>query len=112
MAMKQDVNAPLIVTIGVVSGLLLLVVVFGLQAWFVREERAEIEDKWSRVTNASPTDLRAAQQARIERTGEVDENGTKTRMVSIHTSMQVLAQRNGMLPSTKPTQQQQPPKKQ
>ena len=47
-AIKQDVNAPLILTIGVVSGLLLLVIVFGLEAWFVREETTEIDGKWKR----------------------------------------------------------------
>jgi hypothetical protein len=104
MAIKQDVNAPLIVTIGAVSGLLLLVVVFGLQAWFVREERAEIAEKWEFATNPHLQDLRTAQRARIERSGEVDENGTKSRTVPIETAMQVVIQRNGMLPSTQPSQ--------
>jgi len=104
MAIKQDVNAPLIVTIGVVSGLLLLVVVFGLQAWFVREERAEIEDKWKLSTNPQLTDLRAAQRERIQRSGAVKEGDTSVTMIPIDKAMQIIIQRNGTLPSTQPAQ--------
>jgi hypothetical protein len=100
MAIKQDVNAPLIVTIGVVSGLLLLVVVFGLQAWFVREERAEIAEKWGLAGNSPYVDLRAEQRAKIEKDG-VDEQ-TKARTISITKAMQVIAQTGGKLPSTRP----------
>lgn len=104
MSIKQDVNAPLIVTTGVVSGLLLLVVVFGLQAWFVREERAEIEDKWKLSTNPQLTDLRAEQRGRIQRDGPVTEGGAKVTMMPIDKAMQIIIQRNGTLPSTQPAQ--------
>jgi hypothetical protein len=104
MAIKQDVNAPLIVTIGVVSGLLLLVVVFGLQAWFVREERAEITEKWESSPNTYAQDLRAAQRARIHREGPVEEAGAKVTMLPIDKAIQITIQRNGMLPSTQPSQ--------
>jgi hypothetical protein len=103
MAIKQDVNAPLILTIGVVSGLLLLVVIFGLQAWFVREERAEIAEKWEVSPNTYAQDLRAAQRARIHREGPVKEGDAQVRMVPVETAMQVIAQRNGKLPSTQPS---------
>jgi hypothetical protein len=39
MAIKQEVNAPLIVTVGIISTLLLIVIIIGLQAWFTFEER-------------------------------------------------------------------------
>jgi len=105
MAIKQDVNAPLIVTVGVVSGLLLLVVVFGLQAWFVREERAEIAEKWELSTNQQLVDLRAGQRARIERDGPVKEGDANVRMMPIERAMQIMIQRNGKLPSTNPAAQ-------
>ena len=102
MSIKQDVNAPLIVTTGAVSGLLLLVVVFGLQAWFVREERAEIAEKWERSPNQQLIDLRADQHARIERDGTVKEGGADVRMMPIDRAMTIIAQRNGKLPATQP----------
>lgn len=106
MAIKQDVNAPLIVTIGVVSGLLLLVTVFGLQAWFVREEREEIAEKWDMSPNTWLNDIRAAERANIERTGSFDEGGAKVRKIPIEQAMQVIAQTNGKLPATQPSQPQ------
>lgn len=105
MAIKQDVNAPLIVTIGIVSGLLLLVIVFGLQAWFVREEHAEIVEKWDAAGRSPYVELRAEQRAMIEKDG-IDEK-TKQRKLSIAQAMQVIAQTGGKLPSTRPAQPQQ-----
>ena len=102
MSIKQDVNAPLIVTTGVVSGLLLLVVVFGLQAWFVREERAEIEDKWNMAANTQLIDLRSSQRDRIHREGSVKEGDATVTMMPIDKAMQIIIQRNGTLPSTQP----------
>src|SRR5687767_14665800 len=107
MAIKQDVNAPLIVTVGIVSGILLLVIVFGLQAWFVREETAEITEKWNNARYTQLEDLRSEQRARIVREGVDDQ--TKARTISIQKAMQVIAQTGGKLPSTQPGQQQ--PKK-
>ena len=108
MAIKQDVNAPLIVTIGIVSGILLLVVVFGLQAWFVSEENAEIQGKWDAAKYTQLIDLRAEQEAKIKRDG-VDEK-TKGRTISIDKAMQVIAQTGGKLPSTQPAGQPPQPK--
>jgi len=102
MSIKQDVNAPLIVTTGVVSGLLLLVVVFGLQAWFVREERAEIEDKWNMAANTQLIDLRSSQRDRIQRDGPQKEGDATVTMMPIDKAMQIIIQRNGTLPSTQP----------
>ena len=109
MAIKQDVNAPLIVTIGVVSGLLLLVIVFGLQAWFVHEEQSEIAEKWEATGKSQYVELRAAQRDKIEHEG-VDPQ-TKARTISIEKAMQVIAQTGGKLPSTHPSGGQPSPQK-
>jgi hypothetical protein len=95
VAIKQEVNAPLIVTIGVVSGFLLLVVVFGVQAWFVREERDEITRKWELSKNVQLEDLRSAQRAKIESAG-----GT---MIPIEKAMLEIVKSGGKLPATQPT---------
>jgi hypothetical protein len=42
LAYKQEVNVPLIVTIGIIGGILVLVCVIGVQAWFQSEEQNEI----------------------------------------------------------------------
>lgn len=41
MAMRQEVNAPLILTVGAVSGVMVLVVMIGLHAWYLNEELRE-----------------------------------------------------------------------
>jgi hypothetical protein len=109
MAIKQDVNAPLIVTTGIISGILLLVIVFGLQAWFVREERAEIAEKWQETGHSQYVDLKAEQRAKIEK-GGVDEQ-TKARTIPIEQAMQVIVQTGGKLPSTQPAGGAQPSQK-
>ncbi len=94
MAIKQDVNAPLLLTVGVVSALLLLVVVFGTQAWYVREERDEIAAKWEVSKNVQLEDLRARQWANIQRAGPTT--------IPIDKAIQVIIQTGGKLPTTQP----------
>lgn len=64
-AMRQEVNAPLIVTVGVLSTLLLIVVMFGTEAWFVKEERDEIAEKWEVSKNEQLATLLSEQRAKI-----------------------------------------------
>jgi hypothetical protein len=94
MAIKQEVNSPLIVTIGVVSGLLLLVVVFGVQAWFVREEREEITQKWEVSKNDWLDDIRAKERAMITRQGPTT--------IPVAQAMQYVIKNGGKLPATRP----------
>ena len=98
MAIKQDVNAPLIVTIGVVSGILLLVIMFGTQAWFVREERDEIAQKWETAPNTQLEELRKAQRARIETKGTVEGRHT----IPIQDAMEYIRTHGSKLPATQP----------
>ena len=42
MAFKQEVDVPLLFTVGVVSAVLLLVIVIGMQAWYQSEEQEEV----------------------------------------------------------------------
>ena len=95
VAIKQEVNSPLIVTVGVVSGLLLLVIGFGVQAGFVREERDVITQKWEVSKNTQLEDIRTAQRAKIESSG-----GT---MIPIKKAMQEIVNTGGKLPATQPT---------
>ena len=45
MAMDNKVNSPLIATLGVVSGIMLLVIMVGVEAWFKYEEKQELAAK-------------------------------------------------------------------
>jgi hypothetical protein len=45
MAFKQEVNVPVIFTIGVISAIMLLVIVIGTQAWYQSEELDEVTTK-------------------------------------------------------------------
>jgi len=105
MAIKQDVNSPLIVTIGVVSGLLLLVAVFGVQAWFFREEQDELDTKWKSAPNVQLDNMKADQRAQIETVGynrdDKDKKGRKT--IPIEVAKQKIIDLGGKLPSTQPS---------
>jgi hypothetical protein len=60
MAFKQEVNVPLLFTIGVISGIMILVIVIGTQAWYQSEEQTEValkadEAAGRALDSASPT---------------------------------------------------------
>jgi len=101
MAIKQDVNAPLIVTIGTVSAVLLLVAVFGVQAWFFREEQVELDKKWEKAPNVQLIDMRADQHKQIELAGK-NRMDDKVSTIPIDVAMQKIVDLGGKLPSTQP----------
>jgi hypothetical protein len=101
MAIKQEVNAPLILTTGIVSALLLLVAVFGVQAWFFGAEQAELEDKWKKAPYVQVQDLKAQQDAQIHSAG-FNRTDNKQRTITINQAMQVIVQTGGKLPTTQP----------
>ena len=65
MAIRQEANTPLIVTIGVVSAILLLVTTFGLEAWFLYEEQHETERKWNESRNLALEEMRDTQREHL-----------------------------------------------
>lgn len=88
MAMKQEANAPLILTIGAISGLLILVVMFGVEAWFRHEERTELDSQWDHTPNTWLINLREGQKAHI---------------AGIDGAMKQIVENGGKLPSTQPS---------
>jgi hypothetical protein len=101
MAIKQDVNAPLIVTIGVISAMLLLVAVFGVQAWFFHEEDTTLSQKWDAAPNVQYNDMRDDQRHQIETAG-VSRGKEKFRTIPIEVAMQKIVDTGGKLPTTQP----------
>jgi hypothetical protein len=86
MAMRQEVNAPLILTVGTVSGVMVLVLMIGLHAWYLNEERREQVTKLEAVR---PPELTSA-----ARTQPSD-----TRLME---AMQRVVSSGGKLPATRP----------
>lgn len=101
MAMKQEVNTSLILTTGLMSVLLLVVIVIGVQAWFLNEEHAEVEAKWESSPNVALADLWAGQQAKINQTRWVSKEQGRA-AIPIADAMRVVAAAGGKLPVTQP----------
>ena len=102
--MKQEVNSPLIITIGVVSGLMLIVIMFGVEAWFKYEEKQELALKWQASHNSQLDTLRADQRGHLEESRWCD--ATKTTVtIPVGDAMRLLAAANGKMPSTQPGSQ-------
>ncbi|HZK82805.1 MAG TPA: hypothetical protein VFC46_17110 [Humisphaera sp.] len=87
MAMKQEANTPIVLTIGAVSGLLILVIYFGVEAWFRQEEKIELDAQWDMSPNTWLMDMRQTQKSHL---GGIDE------------AMKKVVQTGGKLPSTQP----------
>lgn len=98
MTSKQPVNAPLILTTGAISVLLLVVIMFGVEAWYRYEERAEIEDKWAHSPNTALANLRLAQAEHI--TKGVTPDGKQ--VMPVAAAMELLVKNHGKMPATQP----------
>ncbi|MEX2214735.1 MAG: hypothetical protein WD768_11435 [Phycisphaeraceae bacterium] len=66
MVEKQNINIPLIVTVGIISSVLLFVIIVGLQAWFNNELEDERDIKFAGHTNWKLKDIQLEAQARID----------------------------------------------
>jgi hypothetical protein len=108
MAFKQEVNVPLLFTIGVVSGIMILVIVIGTQAWYQSEELNEVALKADEATQrsmdgASPTksfaELKQEQMLALNGKTHWTDPAKKVRAgVPIEDAMDYLADHQGKLP--------------
>ena len=87
MAIKQEVNTAIILTVGAVSGLLLVVIIVGLQAWFMFEERGEIQEKWAKTKNVQLETTMDAQRNKISQYGATT--------IPVDEAMKVVAKQGG-----------------
>ena len=89
------------VTVGIISTLLLIVIIIGLQAWFTFEERLEIQTKWAQSKNVQLERILEEQRARLTQKGPTT--------IPVEEAMKILVQRNGKVtfPATRPATQPQ-----
>ena len=73
----KDVNVPLILLVGVISGVLLLILAIGAQGWYYYEATRERQAKIYTGVPADLLELRAEQQGRLETLRWVDEDQTR-----------------------------------
>ncbi len=73
----KDVNVPLILLIGVISGLLLLIIAIGAQGWYYYEAARERQVKVYEGQYRDLVELRQQQQQRLETLRWVDEDRTR-----------------------------------
>jgi hypothetical protein len=106
MAYKEDVNSPLIITLGAISGFLVIVIVIGLQAWFATEEQQELTDRYTdsasyQLVGPTVAQVRAEQQKKIDSYRWIDRD-KQIAAIPIDQAMRLLIQNNGTLPTTQP----------
>lgn len=104
MVFKQEVNIPLALTIGLISGLLILVMTFGMQAWYESAENAIIADNLVDAPKSDFVQLKESQADSIRHVGWADKSRTNVK-IPISRAMEIMVQTNGKLPATQPTSQ-------
>jgi hypothetical protein len=104
VANKQGVKIDHILVIGAVAGFILLVLVIGVQGWFLDELHQETARKWDDTPIQWLADLRAGQQQKIGSYRWVDRQ-KQTVAIPIEEAMKLLIASGGKLPATQPTTQ-------
>src|SRR5882724_4512762 len=100
MAMNQEANTPVVLTIGAVSALLIVVIMFGVEAWFRYEEREELTRLWNESPDVALVNLRSEQKAHLE-VSAVDPKTNATH-IPISDAMKLIVESRGKLPATQP----------
>jgi hypothetical protein len=101
MAAKLEINTPKILLAGLISVILLILIVLGVNAWYLRIENAEIERKWAMSPNTTLAEWRAQEQGRISKAGL---SPTSRPTIPIQQAAALLIQLNGRMPSTQPAE--------
>ena len=109
MAQREQANVPLLLTIGAVSGFLVIVMAIGIQAWYLREVQREVAQKWDATPLQPITDIKRQQETNLSTFRWVDKEKKRV-AIPIDDAMRMVAQQNGnvQLPTTQqvPTTQQ------
>jgi hypothetical protein len=95
--LKDDINVPLLVTIGTVSSVLLVVILIGVHAWFLWEFKYETDKKWAGTTNERVTTLKKSQADSLKVIAKADP-AKGTYRIPIEKAMEAVAASGGKLP--------------
>ena len=99
MAMKDEVNAPLIVTLGILSGFLVLISAIGVQAGYLFEEQREITRKYDLAKNEWLEDIHRVATTHLT-LSQLDQ-GRKAATVPIDVAMEIVAASGGKIAPVK-----------
>lgn len=102
MAMKNDVDVPLVITIGAVSVILLVVIIIGTQAWFMSEEREERAALWEEAPNVAVINLLNRQRERIN-SYRWEDRQKQTVAIPVSEAMRIMAEKHGDVQVCPPT---------
>lgn len=106
MVFKQEVNIPLALTIGLISGILILVMTFGMQAWFESAEQTITAEQAMDAPKSDYVQLKADQWNSIATTPPTWADAAHTSVkIPIADAMKIMVATNGNLPSTQPATQ-------
>ena len=99
MAQREQANVPLLLTIGAVSGFLVIVLAMGIQAWFLREVQREVAQKWDNTPLQPITDIKRAQETKLSTYRWVDKDKHRV-AIPIDDAMRIVARENQQAQST------------
>ena len=92
MVERQNINIPLIVTIGLISSVLLFVIAVGLQAWFYNEVEDERAIKHEGHVNWNLANQNLAQEERLQ-TYRIIDASKQTVAIPIDEAIRLTARR-------------------
>lgn len=101
MAYKDDTQSQLLLTIGAISGLVVIVLVIGIQAWFMSEEQSEAQLKFGQAVHMQLVQTREKETANINSYRWIDKD-KQVAAIPVEQAMKVLIENKGKLPSTQP----------
>ena len=93
MAMKNEVNISLLVTVGLVGALLLLVSAVAVDGWYKSVEADVVTTKWDDSPNTWLNNLRTQQRANLTDGHRIGRS--RHYRLSIDDAMKVMADHNG-----------------
>lgn len=95
--LKEDINIPLLTTIGAISSILLLVILVGVHAWFLWEFDYANSKKWQGVTNREVYELKKRQAESLTVIARADPD-QQTYRIPIDKAMRAVVESGGKLP--------------
>lgn len=93
-AMKNDINGPLLLTIGAISAILLIVASVAVDGWYKSVEAETIEQKYAESPNQWLEKLREDQKANLADEHKINRSHYR---LSIDDAMKIVAQRQGKI---------------